>query len=201
MVNDVVNPNMMCYCQHLLWENTSESVQTQYHCRLCQKSLDNKRYDCDNESCIYKRISGLQFWICPSCYDQNADVILNYTEDEWKQIFVSKLRSSISAISYMANVSVPFVLRFFVLPETHNLLIFQHFRASPSWIGEWWTFRGGFCPYPPSRSHFHQFQCGGGVCTQCDRWWWFIMGSGWGSEKGSCRGTIKSHSEFGWISM
>ena len=99
MVNDVVNPNMMCYCQHLLWENNSEFARREDHCRLCQKSLDNQRYDCDNESCIYKRISGLQFWICPSCYEQSAYVTLNYTENEWQQIFVSKLRSSISAMS------------------------------------------------------------------------------------------------------
>ena len=99
IVKDIVNPNMMCYCQHLLSEYNSESAQSQDHCRLCQKSLDNKRYDCDNESCIYKRISGLQFWICPSCYEQNAYSSINYTEDGWKEIFSSKLRSSIGGMS------------------------------------------------------------------------------------------------------
>ena len=99
MANDVVNPNMMCYCQHLLSENNSESTRRQDHCRLCQKAFKNKSYDCNNGSCIYKRISGLKFWICPSCYQNGPCSALNYTDNEWKQIFVSKLRSSFSAMS------------------------------------------------------------------------------------------------------
>ena len=93
--------NMICYCQQPLSEVSNESVSIGYHCRLCQKSIRYKSYDCKNGSCIYKRISGLQFWICPSCYVDGAYITtLNYTDEEWKQIFVAKLKSSISVMSY-----------------------------------------------------------------------------------------------------
>ena len=99
IVNDSLSLNMICYCQQLLSECDSKTVQSKYHCRLCQKSLGYKSYDCNNESCIYKRVSGLQFWICPSCYAGGAHVTLDHTQDGWKQIFVSKLKSSMRAMS------------------------------------------------------------------------------------------------------
>ena len=98
---DVFKLNMICYCQQPLAEVRNETVSSSCHCRLCQKLIIYKSYDCNNGSCIYKRISGLQFWICPSCYVDGAYITtLNYSDEEWKQIFVTKLRSSITAMSY-----------------------------------------------------------------------------------------------------
>ena len=96
---NVFKLNMICYCQQPLSEVINKSVLSKYHCRLCQRSLGYKSYDCSNKSCIYKQISGLKFWICPSCYEQGAYITLIHSDDEWKQVFVSKLRSSIKAMS------------------------------------------------------------------------------------------------------
>ena len=98
IVSDSLKINMICYCQQLLSED-SKSIPSGALCCLCKKAMGYKSYDCNNESCIYKRLSGLGFWICSSCFEQGAYITLNHTEDEWKEIFVSKLRSSISAMS------------------------------------------------------------------------------------------------------
>ena len=102
LFENVQTINMICYCQQLLTEYNSNSVQNKYNCHVCHKSLGFKSYDCNNRSCIYKRISGKTFCSCPSCYEQGAYATLNHTKEEWKQIFVSKLRSSITAMSYVA---------------------------------------------------------------------------------------------------
>lgn len=98
IVDDSLKFNMICYCRQLLSERNSESVQSEYHCRLCQKSLEYKWFDCDNKSCSLSK----WFFICPSCHNRGEHFNLDCTQDEWKQIFVSKLRWNISAISYFS---------------------------------------------------------------------------------------------------
>ena len=117
LFENVRTTNMICYCQQPLSEYNSKSVQSKYQCRLCQKSFGYRSYDCNNKSCIYKTVTAMQFWICPSCYEQGEyiDINLDFTEDEWKKIFVSKLKSDISAISYVTA----HVILFAILKLTH----------------------------------------------------------------------------------
>lgn len=102
IVGDAVTLNMICYCLHVLEGINSKSILSSYSCCLCFNSLRYEIFLCRNESCIYHSIRGELFHICPSCYEKGERITLSRTEDEQKRLFVSKLRSSIRAISYIS---------------------------------------------------------------------------------------------------
>ena len=96
---DVVELNKLCYCLLPLTEDNSGSDLSQFKCTLCWKPLVHSSFDCMNKSCIFRRITGKRFYICPSCYQQDVKLTLNNVDGRRQQIFVSKLRADISAMS------------------------------------------------------------------------------------------------------
>ena len=103
IAGDALKLNMICYCQQLLSKCT-EYFWSEHHCDLCQKSMGAKYnyitiFCCKNELCIYKRVSGQRFEICPSCHADGGYSTFNYTEDGRKTAVAFKLKSNISTMS------------------------------------------------------------------------------------------------------
>lgn len=94
-----VQLSTICYCQQPLIEDISGSDLSRYKCRSCWESLSNSRFECTNESCIYKRISGQQFFVCSSCYQQDVYITFNDTDEGRNPIFEPKLRSILNVMS------------------------------------------------------------------------------------------------------
>ena len=95
-----VQISMICYCHQPLKEDTDGDDLSHLKCRSCWKPLVNSSFDCNNGSaCIYKQTSGNTFWVCPSCYQQDAQITCIDTEEGRKKVFAAKLRSNINAIS------------------------------------------------------------------------------------------------------
>ena len=97
-----VQLSTICYCNQPLIEGTSGQDLSEYKCRSCWKPLAYSSFDCNNKSCIYKRISGQQYVVCPSCYQQDVYITSDETDEGRKLAFVSKLRSEITSTSYIS---------------------------------------------------------------------------------------------------
>ena len=99
---NTVQLNTICYCHQPLEKYISSKNLSNFKCRLCWKPLDYSRFACQNRNCIHKRITKMQFWICPSCYQQDVHITFKDTDEGRKLVFVSKLKSHINTISFVS---------------------------------------------------------------------------------------------------
>ena len=102
MNNDQLSTPMsnLCYCKTPLVriEEIPGWTDRCYNCCLIKPDNDQYLYVCQNEQCLYKRMSGDEFWVCQSCYDDG-----NPSKDPPDGITfaLNKLSHSISTISYV----------------------------------------------------------------------------------------------------
>ena len=96
-----VQLNTICYCHQSLKEFISSQLSN-FKCRLCWEPLSKSCFICWDGSCVFRRISGMQFLICPSCYQQDEHITFKDTDEGRKQVFVSKLKSHINMISFVS---------------------------------------------------------------------------------------------------
>ena len=99
-ISKSVQISTICYCHQPLTEDSRGADLSSYSCHSCWKPLVKSSFDCNNGSaCIYKKTSGNTFYACPSCYQKDAQITYNETDEGRKKVFLAKLKSNINAIS------------------------------------------------------------------------------------------------------
>ena len=95
-----VQISTICYCHQPLTEDSRGADLSSYSCHSCWKPLDKSSFDCNSGSaCIYKKTSGYTFYACPLCYQKDAQITFNDTDEGRKKVLAAKLKSNINAIS------------------------------------------------------------------------------------------------------
>ena len=76
--------NQQCYCREPLRRTTWKRPYSDWICRSCFTNQSGRVvFDCPNDNCIFKRLSGSDYEICTQCFERrDNDQICDETDEK-----------------------------------------------------------------------------------------------------------------------
>ena len=89
--------NQMCYCKAILSHSHWTRPVPYWRCKSCFAEQSRRvAFQCCDDECLFKRITGCVYRICPSCFLQKG---MGAKEDEIQNAFISsKVTQVLNAI-------------------------------------------------------------------------------------------------------
>lgn len=100
-----ISMSHLCYCKEPLRRTTSERPFIDWRCTSCSTNQCGRvAFDCINEKCLFKSLSGSIYVICPMCFESASDDegvagILKQEEDAENTYIYRQINRSINIIS------------------------------------------------------------------------------------------------------
>lgn len=80
-----MNMNQMCYCKTPLKRSFFKRPFNDWWCLSCfSKQSGRVSFDCNNDQCVFKRLSGWSYYVCPTCFEW-TDINDNSDETEKRE--------------------------------------------------------------------------------------------------------------------
>ena len=121
-----VSMNQMCYCKAPLERAKYKRSFDDWWCLSCfAKQSGRVQFNCNNDQCLFKRLSGWSYIVCPTCFERAENDVLRDNMDEKgdgiQEAFIgSKVTQVLDTIGMFNSYRFTFC-RAFVTPKIEEM--------------------------------------------------------------------------------
>ena len=104
--------NQMCYCKAPLERGKWNRPFKDWWCLSCfAKQSGRVQFNCNNDQCLFKRLSGWSYLVCPTCFECTENDIrrenMDEKEDEIQKAFIgSKVTQVLDTIGMFLSFHI-----------------------------------------------------------------------------------------------